>query len=61
MALKAATKRNHGLTEVIDMGIGLNSTEDLVTLTGDYVDLVRLAGGWLFYTREMYSSENWDC
>jgi phosphosulfolactate synthase len=37
-------KREVGLTEVIDLGIGFNATEDLVTLCGDYVDIVRLAG-----------------
>ncbi len=37
-------KREAGITEVIDMGIGVNATEDLVTLCGDYVDIFRFAG-----------------
>ena len=44
MEVKAKLKREKGLTEVIDMGIGLNATEDMVMLAGDYIELVRLAG-----------------
>lgn len=37
-------KRDRGITEVLDFGFGLNATEDLVTLCGGYVDVVRLGG-----------------
>lgn len=47
-------KRDRGITEVIDMGFGLNATEDLVALCGEYVDTVRLAGGMaVLYPRDL--------
>ncbi|MHB0886483.1 MAG: phosphosulfolactate synthase [Bacillota bacterium] len=37
--------RMTGLTMVIDKGLGLNETEDLMALAGDYIDLVKISFG----------------
>lgn len=37
--------RNHGLTMVIDKGLGLNETKDLFTVAGDYIDFLKLGFG----------------
>ncbi|MHB8928088.1 MAG: phosphosulfolactate synthase [Bacillota bacterium] len=37
--------RTNGLTMVIDKGLGLNETEDLLSLAGDYIDLVKISFG----------------
>ena len=42
---RAARPRARGLTMVIDKGIGLDATRDLMELAGDYVDQVKLTFG----------------
>ena len=42
---RAARPRARGLTMVIDKGIGLTGTRDLMELAGDYVDQVKLTFG----------------
>lgn len=42
---RAARPRARGLTMVIDKGIGLDGTRDLMELAGDYVDQVKLTFG----------------
>ncbi len=43
--------RNHGLTMVIDKGLGMNETKDLFTVAGDYIDFLKLGFG----TSALYS------
>lgn len=37
--------RNHGLTMVIDKGLGLGETRDLLSVAGDYIDFIKLGFG----------------
>ncbi len=42
---RAAKPRQTGLTMVLDKGLGLNAFEDLLSLSGDYIDIVKLGFG----------------
>jgi len=42
---RTSKPRNVGLTMVIDKGLGLNATKDLLDVAGDYVDIVKLGFG----------------
>ncbi len=37
--------RDQGLTMIIDKGLGLGETKDLLNIAGDYIDLIKLAFG----------------
>ncbi|MDD2552989.1 MAG: phosphosulfolactate synthase [Desulfotomaculaceae bacterium] len=37
--------RDHGLTMIIDKGLGLNETKDLFSVSGDYIDFLKLGFG----------------
>lgn len=51
---RMAKPRNSGWTMVIDKGLGLAATEDLLDLAGDYIDLLKLSFGTsAFYPAEM--------
>lgn len=46
--------RDEGLSMVIDKGLGLWQTRDLLDLAGDYIDFIKLAFGTsAFYSREV--------
>ncbi|MGE5552868.1 MAG: phosphosulfolactate synthase [Betaproteobacteria bacterium] len=42
---RSAKPRQRGLTIVIDKGLGLGETRDLLDLAGDYIDYIKLAFG----------------
>lgn len=42
---RSSKPRKTGLTMILDKGLGLNATKDLVELTADYVDIVKLSFG----------------
>ncbi|MEW5960749.1 MAG: phosphosulfolactate synthase, partial [Chloroflexota bacterium] len=44
--------REQGLTMVIDRCLGLHATEDLLTLTGDYIDQIKLSFGTTVFVDE---------
>lgn len=43
--------RNHGLTMIIDKGLGLNEAKDLFSVAGEYIDFLKLGFG----TSALYS------
>ncbi|MFC2175119.1 phosphosulfolactate synthase [archaeon] len=45
--------RDSGITMVLDSGLGLNATKDLVETAGDYIDIVKLGWG----TSRLFSDE----
>lgn len=46
--------RENGLTMVIDKGLGLDATNDLLKLTGDYIDFLKLGFGTsAFYSEKI--------
>ncbi len=45
--------RNYGLTMVMDKGLGLNETSELLSVAGNYIDYVKLAFG----TPALYNGE----
>jgi phosphosulfolactate synthase len=45
--------RTHGLTMIIDKGLGLTETRDLMELASDYVDFLKLTFG----TSAFYSTK----
>lgn len=53
LAGRSAKPRRTGLTMVIDKGLGLRQTEDLMELAAPYIDLVKLGFG----TSALYSGE----
>lgn len=51
---RTAKPRRTGLTMVIDKGLGMNATEDMLRLAADYVDFVKLGFGTaLLYDPDM--------
>jgi phosphosulfolactate synthase len=46
--------RTSGITMVIDKGLGLNTTKDLLDMTADYIDFIKIAfGSSALYTTEL--------
>ena len=37
--------REHGITAVIDTGLGIQQTKDLCRIAGDYIDVVKIGFG----------------
>ncbi len=51
--------RETGLTMVIDKGIGLNRLEDLIQVSGEYIDIIKLTFGTsAFYEKELLKKKN---
>ncbi len=50
---RSTKPRNNGITMVIDKGMGLGETRDLLNLAGNYIDFLKLGFG----TSALYSSE----
>jgi len=45
LAGRLSKPRNQGLTMVIDKGLGLAETKDLINIAGEHIDLIKLAFG----------------
>ena len=45
-------KRNGGLTHVLDKGLGLRGWADVLEMSGDYIDIVKLGWGTAYVTHE---------
>ena len=53
--------RETGLTMVIDKGIGLNRLEDLIQVSGEYIDIIKLTFGTsAFYEKELLKKKKRD-
>lgn len=51
--------RTTGVTEIRDRGLGMNAIEDLVSLMGEYIDVVKAANGsQRLFPREMVLKKN---
>jgi len=51
---RSSKPRKTGLTMILDKGLGLNATKDLVEMAADYVDIVKFSFGTsAFYEEEM--------
>jgi len=51
--------RINGITMVIDKGLGLQETKDLILLAGDYIDIIKLAFGTsAFYEEKLLKEKN---
>ena len=51
--------RNVGLTMVLDKGLGLNYLNDLLEMSGDYIDYIKFSFGTSFvYSREIVKKKN---
>ncbi|MBM3310176.1 MAG: phosphosulfolactate synthase [Candidatus Aminicenantes bacterium] len=51
---RSAKPRSHGLTMVIDKGLGRRGLEDLLDTAGDYIDILKLTFGTsAFYDRKL--------
>lgn len=48
---RTAAPRTKGLTMVIDTGLGVGATEDLLEVAGDYIDLWKLSFGTSIFVR----------
>lgn len=56
---RSSKPRSHGLTMVIDKGLGLHALEDLLDTAGDYVDILKLTFGTsAFYDRKLLRKKN---
>ncbi len=56
---RSAKPRSTGLTMVIDKGLGLGQTQDLVATAGSYADVVKLTFGTsAFYDTELLKKKN---
>ena len=45
--------RNHGLTMVMDKGLSLREAEDMLSISGDYIDIVKLGFGTAYVTPQL--------
>jgi phosphosulfolactate synthase len=45
--------RECGITQVLDRGLGLNSVEDMISIAGDLIDLVKLGWGTGYVTKNL--------
>jgi len=51
--------RENGITMVIDKGLGLNEIKDLISLAGDYIDIIKLTFGTsAFYEEKLLKEKN---
>jgi phosphosulfolactate synthase len=50
---RIAKPRNNGLTMVMDKGLSVREAEDFVSVSGDYVDLVKFGFGTSFVTSKL--------
>ncbi len=56
---RSTKPRKVGLTMVIDKGLGLNQTKELISTAGDYVDIIKLTFGTsAFYDYDLIRQKN---
>ncbi|MEI6507093.1 MAG: phosphosulfolactate synthase [Bacteroidota bacterium] len=50
---RVSKKRNAGITMVMDKGLSVRETEDMLSVSGDYVDLVKFGFGTSYVTQKI--------
>jgi len=51
--LNLSPKRNGGLTHVLDKGLGPRGWEDVLEMSGDYIDIIKLGWGTSYVTKNL--------
>src|SRR3954469_24544109 len=52
-AFDIGLSRGHGLTHVLDKGLGPRGWEDVLDVSGDYIDIVKLGWGTAYVTKQL--------